>query len=89
MVVGSRTSTGDLLRRLGWHNVHAEHDDCYPCVDLAGLDRARADVVLLPDEPYVFTAEDGPEVFTHFDRARQRTPAHLVWALSHRFPSTV
>ena len=28
------------------------------------LDDAGADVVLLPDEPYVFTADDGPEAFT-------------------------
>jgi ABC-type Fe3+-hydroxamate transport system substrate-binding protein len=64
MVVGSRTFTGDLLRRLGWENVYADDEGRYPHVDLADLDTAGADVVLLPDEPYVFTANDGPEAFT-------------------------
>ncbi|MEU0316283.1 helical backbone metal receptor [Nocardioides sp. NPDC006273] len=63
MVVGSRTFTGDLLRRLGWENVFGQHADRYPHVDLADIDGAGADAVLLPDEPYVFTAEDGPEAF--------------------------
>ena len=71
MVVGSRTFTGDLLRRLGWENAFGEHADRYPHVDLAEIDGAGADVVLLPDEPYVFTAEDGPEAFA-------RTPTELV-----------
>jgi hypothetical protein len=63
MVVGSRTFTGDLLRRLGWENVYADADR-YPHVELADLDSAGTDVVLLPDEPYVFTADDGPDAFT-------------------------
>jgi ABC-type Fe3+-hydroxamate transport system substrate-binding protein len=71
MVVGSRTFTGDLLRRLGWENVYADDEGRYPHVDLADLDTAGADVVLLPDEPYVFTADDGPEAFT-------TTPTRLV-----------
>ena len=71
MVVGSSTFTGDLLRRLGWENVFAGHADRYPTLDLAAIDGAGADVVLLPDEPYVFTADDGPEAFA-------RTPTRLV-----------
>lgn len=64
LVVGPRTYTGDLLRRLGWANVFDDGTDRYPTVDLAAVDRADVDLVLLPDEPYVFTAEDGPEAFT-------------------------
>ncbi|WP_134765599.1 helical backbone metal receptor [Nocardioides sp. 1609] len=77
MVVGAPTFTTDLLRRLGWANVYADPASSraatgrYPAVDLADLDAAGADVVLLPDEPYVFTADDGPEAFT-------RTPTELV-----------
>ena len=41
----------------------ADHPDRYPRVDLAVLDREGIDLVLLPDEPYVFTADDGPEAF--------------------------
>ncbi len=37
----------------------------YPQVDLADLDSSHLDAVLLPDEPYVFAASDGPESFTH------------------------
>lgn len=69
MVVGGSTFTGDVLARLGWHNVFADHDGGrYPHVDLAQIDRPEVEVVLLPDEPYVFTAADGPEAF-----ARTRT----------------
>ena len=64
MVVGSSTFTGDLARRLGMENVYATHPERYPHVELADLDTAGADVVLLPDEPYVFTGSDGPEAFT-------------------------
>ena len=71
MVVGRSTFTGDLARRLGLENVYADHTDRYPHVDLTDLDAAGADVVLLPDEPYRFTEDDGPEAFP-------RTPAELV-----------
>ncbi len=71
MVVGSRTFTGDLLRRSGLSNVFEGQGERYPRVTLEELDSAGADVVLLPDEPYAFTAEDGPEAFT-------RTPTQLV-----------
>lgn len=65
MVVGSNTFTGDLMARLGWHNVFGQHEGRYPHVELAQLDRPDTDVVLLPDEPYVFTELDGPEAFAH------------------------
>jgi hypothetical protein len=71
MVVGSRTFTGDLIRRLGWENVYDDHRERYPHVELGDLDDAGADAILLPDEPYVFTADDGPEAFT-------LTPTELV-----------
>jgi ABC-type Fe3+-hydroxamate transport system substrate-binding protein len=63
MVVGSRTFTGDLAARLGLRNVFGDHPDRYPHVALDEIDRDDVDAVLLPDEPYVFTAEDGPEAF--------------------------
>lgn len=71
MVVGRSTFTGDLLARAGLRNVFEEADGRYPHVDATAIDAAGADVVLLPDEPYVFTADDGPEVF-------ERTPTRLV-----------
>jgi ABC-type Fe3+-hydroxamate transport system substrate-binding protein len=71
MVVGGPTFTSDLARRLGWENVFGARDGRYPHVSLEELDAAGADLVLLPDEPYVFTEDDGPEAFT-------RTPTRLV-----------
>jgi ABC-type Fe3+-hydroxamate transport system substrate-binding protein len=68
MVVGPDTFTTDLLRRLGWRNAFdagsAVDPDRYPHVDLAAIDAADVDLVLLPDEPYVFSETDGPEAFT-------------------------
>jgi ABC-type Fe3+-hydroxamate transport system substrate-binding protein len=63
MVVGSRTFTGDLVARLGLRNAFGTHADRYPHVELHEIDREGVDLVVLPDEPYVFTAEDGPECF--------------------------
>jgi ABC-type Fe3+-hydroxamate transport system substrate-binding protein len=63
MVVGSRTFAGDVLARLGLHNAFADDAERYPHVDLARLRDADLDAVLLPDEPYAFTADDGPEAF--------------------------
>lgn len=65
MVVGSRTFTGDLIKRLGLTNAFAESPERYPHVELEEIDRTDIDLVLLPDEPYVFTPDDGPESFTH------------------------
>ncbi|HET6210040.1 MAG TPA: helical backbone metal receptor [Jatrophihabitans sp.] len=63
MVVGSRTFTGDLLSRLGVVNAFAEHPERYPAVSLDQIAEAAPDLVLLPDEPYPFSATDGPEAF--------------------------
>jgi ABC-type Fe3+-hydroxamate transport system substrate-binding protein len=63
MVLGRDTFAGDLLARLGVQNVYAGHADRYPRVDLGDLLSVGADLVVLPDEPYRFTASDGPEAF--------------------------
>lgn len=63
MVVGRDTFTGDVLRRLGVENLYADHPDRYPKIPVGELNAARPDLVVLPDEPYAFTAEDGPEAF--------------------------
>lgn len=71
MVVGQRTFTADLLRGLSCDVLQVAGGDRYPSIDVKELDSLGADVVLLPDEPYVFTAEDGPESFAS-------TPTQLV-----------
>ena len=63
MVVGARTFTGDVLARLGLVNVFGAGPDRYPHVEAGQIRAAAPDLVLLPDEPYPFTAGDGPEEF--------------------------
>ena len=63
MVLGSDTFAGDVLDRLGVVNVYADHRERYPRVPLAELQSCGADLVVLPDEPYAFTVDDGPEAF--------------------------
>jgi ABC-type Fe3+-hydroxamate transport system substrate-binding protein len=63
MVVGARTFAGDVLTRLGLVNVFGAGPGRYPRVEVGEIRAAAPDVVLLPDEPYPFTAEDGPEEF--------------------------
>ncbi|MCX4785632.1 helical backbone metal receptor [Streptomyces sp. NBC_01221] len=63
MVLGHDTFAGDVLARLGVENVYADHAERYPRIPLDALNAAGADLVVLPDEPYRFTADDGPEAF--------------------------
>lgn len=63
MVVGSSTFTGDLAGRLGLDNVYARHPERYPRVTLDDIVARQPDVIVLPDEPYSFSATDGPEAF--------------------------
>ena len=75
MAVGSGTFTGDVLWRLGIDNALADSPERYPRI---ALDQLPAyDVVVLPDEPYSFSPDDGPEAF---DRpARCVSGRHLTW----------
>ncbi len=61
MALGRDTFAGDVLDRLGIENVLADSTDRYPRIDLAVL--PTYDLVVLPDEPYPFSADDGPEAF--------------------------
>lgn len=75
MVLGRDTFAGDVLRRLGVDNVLAASGERYPRVELDAL--PAYDVVVLPDEPYLFTADDGPEAFDV--PARLVSGRHLTW----------
>jgi ABC-type Fe3+-hydroxamate transport system substrate-binding protein len=63
MVVGARTFAGDVLARLGLDNVFGAGPDRYPHVEAEQIRAAAPDLILLPDEPYRFTPDDGPEEF--------------------------
>jgi ABC-type Fe3+-hydroxamate transport system substrate-binding protein len=78
MVLGRDTFAGDLLRRLGVRQLYADHPDRYPVIPLAELRAATPDLVVLPDEPYRFTADDGPEAFPGTPAALL-SGRHLTW----------
>lgn len=63
MVVGSATFTGDVAARLGLGNVYGDHPDRYPHVSLDEVAARLPELVVLPDEPYAFSPDDGPEMF--------------------------
>ncbi|MFD3452169.1 helical backbone metal receptor [Streptomyces sp. NPDC058691] len=78
MVLGRDTFAGDLLARLGVENVYGGHEERYPRVPAQQLNAAGADLVVLPDEPYRFTADDGPEAFPGLPAALV-SGRHLTW----------
>ncbi|MFF0752229.1 helical backbone metal receptor [Streptomyces sp. NPDC004267] len=78
MVLGRDTFAGDLLARLGIRNVYAGHAERYPRVPLDELNAAAPDLVVLPDEPYRFTRDDGPEAFPGAAAALV-DGRHLTW----------
>jgi ABC-type Fe3+-hydroxamate transport system substrate-binding protein len=78
MVVGSDTFAGDLLARLGVTNIYGGHGERYPRIGIDELRAAGADLVVLPDEPYRFTASDGPEAFPGA-RTALVSGRHLTW----------
>ncbi|OON82235.1 helical backbone metal receptor [Streptomyces tsukubensis] len=77
MVLGRDTFAGDLLDRLGVDHVHAGHAERYPRIPLETLCSEGADLVVLPDEPYRFTRDDGPESFPV--PAALVSGRHLTW----------
>jgi ABC-type Fe3+-hydroxamate transport system substrate-binding protein len=78
VVVGRDTFATDVLRRLGIENVYASDEERYPRPSLEELNAKRPDLVILPDEPYVFTHEDGPESFPGLPYALVNG-RHLTW----------
>lgn len=62
MAVGADTFAGDLLHLLGVGNVLAASAQRYPRVVLDDV-MGGVDLVVLPDEPYPFGPDDGPEAF--------------------------
>ncbi|BCJ70716.1 ABC transporter substrate-binding protein [Catellatospora sp. IY07-71] len=78
VVLGSDTFAGDVLRRLGIANVYADADERYPRPSLDELHARAADLVVLPDEPYAFTRDDGPEAFPGVPFALV-SGRHLTW----------
>lgn len=78
MVVGRDTFSGDILRRLGLINVYAAAADRYPKLTPNEAGSLDVDLVVLPDEPYEFSASDGPEMFAGTPCALV-SGRHLTW----------
>ncbi|MGH4030673.1 helical backbone metal receptor [Actinomycetota bacterium Odt1-20B] len=79
MVLGRDTFAGDLLHRLGIDNVYATHAERYPRIPLDQLHSGQLDLVILPDEPYRFTRDDGPEAFPAGLPVALVSGRHLTW----------
>ena len=75
MALGRNTFAGDLLQRIGIDNVFADSAERYPRIDPAAL--PAYELVVLPDEPYAFSPDDGPEAFG--ERAVCVSGRHLTW----------
>ncbi len=78
MVLGRDTFAGDVLARLGVRNVFAGSADRYPRLAADDPATVDADLVVLPDEPYAFTADDGPEAWPQC-RPAFVSGRHLTW----------
>ncbi|WP_203657545.1 helical backbone metal receptor [Actinocatenispora rupis] len=76
--LGSDTFAADVLRRLGVVVPPLAGDDRYPRVDVPTALATAPDLVVLPDEPYRFTADDGPESFPGLPCALV-SGRHLTW----------
>ncbi len=78
MVLGRDTFAGDLLGRLGVANAYGAAAERYPRTSLDEIRRRAPDLVVLPDEPYAFSADDGPEAFGGLPVALV-SGRHLEW----------
>ena len=77
MSVGSDTYVHDVLKTCGGENVCGDRTR-YPVVALEEVEALRPEIVLLPDEPYPFSAEDLPEFYALGIPAAQSDRVHLV-----------
>jgi ABC-type Fe3+-hydroxamate transport system substrate-binding protein len=84
MSVGSDTYAHDVLETCGAENVCAGSTR-YPVFTLEEVEAAQPEVVLLPDEPYPFCAEDLEDFYAldipaaHFDRIHLVDGKLLTW----------
>ena len=78
VVLGSDTFAGDALARLGVANAYSRDEERYPRPSLDAIRATGPDLVVLPDEPYAFSPDDGPEAFPGTPCALV-SGRHLTW----------
>ncbi|MFY1676164.1 MULTISPECIES: helical backbone metal receptor [unclassified Streptomyces] len=78
MFLGRDTFAGDVLARLGVDHLWTGHAERYPRIPVEEVRAERPDAVVLPDEPYRFTADDGPEAFPGLTSVLV-SGRHLTW----------
>lgn len=78
IVLGRDTFAGDVLRRLGIGNVFGDDAERYPRPRLDEILARRPELIVLPDEPYRFTRDDGPQHFPGL-RCAFVSGRHLTW----------
>jgi ABC-type Fe3+-hydroxamate transport system substrate-binding protein len=77
MGTGSDTYVHDVLKVSGGENV-CGGTTRYPVVTLGEINALRPEIILLPDEPYPFSAEDLPEFYALDIPAAKEDRIHLV-----------
>jgi ABC-type Fe3+-hydroxamate transport system substrate-binding protein len=77
MSVGSDTYAHDVLETCGGENV-CGGSTRYPIFTLEEVEAAQPEIVLLPDEPYPFSAEDLEDFYALDIPAAQEDRIHLV-----------
>jgi ABC-type Fe3+-hydroxamate transport system substrate-binding protein len=84
MSVGSDTYVHDVLEMCGGENICSDATR-YPIITLKGVEAAQPEVILLPDEPYPFSAEDLEDFYAldvpaiHADRIHLVDGKLLTW----------
>lgn len=79
MVVGADTYAHDLITLCGGENVFAcASQRRYPRVELAEIEAAAPELILLPDEPYAFGQRDAQELGALDIPAAHRGRIHLI-----------
>ncbi len=80
----SATSFASPPASTGLENVYGDDPGRYPHIELDDLAARQPDLIVLPDEPYAFSPDDGPEMFP-----RQRVALVEGRALTWYGPSLV
>ena len=79
MTMNAATYGASVLDALGISTLYADAGDRYPSVDLADVTDRRPDLVILPSEPYPFTARHVPELRAVAEDVRLVDGRDLFW----------